>query len=148
MQQRLWNGLKVKVPYLKLNGPAPGPERLTTNLHLSVEFTEGEGLLLMLDAQGIAVASGTSCVSKALKVSPVLAAIGLEATLAQGSILLSLGADSSEADVDGFLEVFPKVVAKLRGLSPLWDEFQRGLIDSVLQPRQPLTPTTVGAVRR
>lgn len=147
LQQRLWDGLKTRVPYLQFNGPAPGPERLTTNLHLSVEFTEGEGLLLMLDAQGIAVASGTSCVSKALKVSPVLAAIGLEPALAQGSILLSLGADSSEADVDGFLDVFPKVVTKLRGLSPLWDEFQRGQIDSVLQPRQHLTSTPVGATR-
>src|SRR6185436_10809260 len=113
-----------------------------------VEFVEGEGLLLMLDAQGIAVASGTSCVSKALKVSPVLAAIGMEHALAQGSIMLSLGADSSDAEVDCFLDVFPKIVAKLRGMSPLWDEFQRGLIDSVLEPRKTFSPPTTHAARR
>ena len=100
-----------------------------------MEFVEGEGLLLMLDAQGIAVASGTNCVNKALKISPVLAAIGLDRSLAQGSIMLSLGAESSVADCDCFLDVFPAVVAKLRGMSPLWDEFQRGALDSVISPR-------------
>jgi cysteine desulfurase len=134
LQRRLWEGLRGNVPYLKLNGPPPGPERLSTNLNLSVEFVEGEGLLLLLDTHGIAVASGTSCVSKALKISHVLAAIGLEHSLAQGSIILSLGANNTDADIDYFLEVFPRIVAKLRGMSPLWDEFERGLIDSVLQP--------------
>jgi cysteine desulfurase len=148
LQSRLWEALRAEVPYLKLNGPAPGPERVTTNLNLSAEFVEGEGLLLMLDAQGIAVSSGTSCVSKALKVSPVLAAIGLEHSLAQGSIIVSLGADSSEADVDCFLEVFPKIVAKLRGMSPLWDEFQRGSIDSVLTPRNISSTPAAPAARR
>ncbi len=135
LQRRLWDGLKSQVPYLKLNGPQPGSGRITTNLNFSVEFTEGEGLLLMLDTQGIAVASGTSCVSKALKVSPVLKAIGLDHVLAQGTILLSLGQTNTEEDVDCFLEVFPKVVAKLRGMSPMWDEFQRGEIDSVIHPK-------------
>jgi cysteine desulfurase len=134
LQRRLWDGLKSKVAYIKLNGPEPGPNRLCTNLNLSVEFVEGEGLLLMLDTQGIAVASGTSCVSKALKVSPVLKAIGMDHALAQGTILLSLGQDNTEEDMDYFLGVFARVVSKLRGLSPLWDEFQRGTIDSVISP--------------
>ena len=89
----------------------------------------------MCDMHGIAVASGASCVSKALKISPVLSALGLELSLAQANILLSFGRDNSDEDADYFLATFPKIVAKLRGLSPMWDEFQRGEIDSVISPR-------------
>jgi cysteine desulfurase len=136
LQTRLWSGLKAAVPFLKLNGPVPGPNRISTNLNVSIEFVEGEGLMLMLDTQGIAVASGTSCVSKALKVSHVLTAIGLEHALAQSSVILSLGQGNTGADVESVLDVFPKVVRKLRGMSPMWDEFQRGMIDSVVNPRK------------
>ncbi len=135
LQRRLWDGIRERVPFVKLNGPEPGPRRLGTSLNVSVEFVEGEGLLLMLDTQGIAVASGTSCVSKALKVSPVLTAMGVEHTLAQGSILLSLGQDNTEADIDAVLDTLPRIVEKLRGMSPPWDEFQRGAVDSAISPR-------------
>ena len=123
LQKRLWEGLRGKIPHIQLNGPEPGTRRLSTNLNVSLEFIEGEGVTLLADMNGIAVASGAACVSKALKVSPVLTAIGLDPVLAQGNILLSLGKDNSEADIDYALEVFPKIVAKLRGMSPLWDEF-------------------------
>ena len=135
LQRRFWEGLKAKVPFIKLNGPEPGPDRICASLNISVEFVEGEGLLLMLDTKGIAVASGTSCVSKALKVSPVLQAIGTDHALGQGSVLLSLGESNSEAEIDAVLEVLPKTVGRLRDLSPMWHEFQRGLIDSVITPR-------------
>lgn len=135
LQRQLWDGLKAAVPYLKLNGPPPGPGRISTNLNVAVEFVEGEGLMLMLDTQGVAVASGTSCVSKALKVSRVLTAIGLEHSLAQGGVIFSLGQGNTEAEMDSVLDLFPKVVNKLRGMSPMWDEFQRGMIDSVINPR-------------
>jgi cysteine desulfurase len=133
LQERLWEGLKAKVPYLRLNGPEPGPRRLATNLNLSVEFVEGEGLLLMLDARGIAVASGTSCVSKSLKVSHVLSAIGLDHSLGQAAILLTLGQDNTDTDIDYVLETLPQVVSKLRGMSPAWDEFERGSLKSMIQ---------------
>jgi cysteine desulfurase len=136
LQKRLWEGLKAKVPYLKLNGPEPGPHRLATNLNISAEFVEGEGLLLMLDARGIAVASGTSCVSKSLKVSHVLTAIGLDHSLGQAAILLTPGKDNTNADIDYVLETLPQVVTKLRGMSPAWDEFERGAVDSVITPRK------------
>jgi cysteine desulfurase len=135
LQRRLWEGIQARVPYVKLNGPPPGPARLGASLNVSFEFVEGEGLLLILDTQGIAVASGTSCVSKALKVSHVLKAIGADHTLAQGSVLFSLADSNTDAEIDTVLDVLPKVVEKLRGLSPLWDEFERGLIDSVIAPR-------------
>lgn len=141
LQKRLWEGLKAKVPYLKLNGPEPGLHRLSTNLNISAEFVEGEGLLLMLDARGIAVASGTSCVSKSLKVSHVLSAIGLDHALGQAAILLTPGKDTTDADIDYVLETLPEVVSKLRGMSPAWDEFQRGAVDSVINPRNPAPST-------
>ena len=92
--------------------------------------------MLMLDTQGIAVASGTTCASKALKVSPVLQAIGVDHSLAQGSVLFSLGPANTEAEIDHVLEVVPKTLARLRGLSPAWDDFEHGRVDSVISPRR------------
>ncbi|MDB6029659.1 MAG: cysteine desulfurase NifS [Verrucomicrobiales bacterium] len=134
LQKRLWDGLKKNITYIKLNGPEPGPNRISTNLNLSTEFIEGEGQLLLCDMNGIAVASGSSCVSKSLKISHVLAAIGLDHALAQGNIIMSLGKDNSEEDVDYTIEAFSKIVVKLRGMSPMWDEFEKGVIDSVINP--------------
>ena len=125
LQQRLWKGLSANIPHLRLNGPLPGPKRLCTNVNLSFQFVEGEGVVLLGDMQGIALASGTACVSKALKVSPVLTAIGLEHSLAQGAVILSLGKDNTSDEIDCVIETLPKIVSKLRGMSPLWDEFQR-----------------------
>lgn len=125
LQQRLWEGLQARIPHLKLNGPPPGPRRLCANLNLSIGFVEGEGVVLLADMQGIALTSGTSCVSKSLKVSPVLAAIGLEHSLAQGAVIFSLGKDNTPEEIDHVIETLPKLVAKLRGMSPSWDEFQR-----------------------
>jgi len=125
MQRRLWQGLSGSIPHIKLNGPVPGPKRLCTNLNVSIEFVEGEGVVLMADMQGVALASGTACVSKALKVSHVLTAIGLEHSLAQGAVLFSLGKDNMPEDIDYAVATLTKIVAKLRGMSPLWSEFQR-----------------------
>jgi len=136
LQKRLWEGIQGNVPCVKLNGPEPGPRRISTNLNISVEFIEGEALALLLDAQGIAVASGPSCLSKSLKVSPVLTAIGLDHSLAQGNVILSPGNDNSQEEIDYVIETFGEVVTKLRGMSPTWDAFRRGLIESRINPRQ------------
>jgi cysteine desulfurase len=135
LQKKLWAAIEKAIPYVCLNGPPPGPRRVSTNLNVSFEFVEGEGVALMADAQGLAVASGTACVSRALKISPVLQAIGLDHGLAQGSILLSLARETTDADLDAAVRTLARVVGKLRGLSPLWDEFERGEIDSVIRPR-------------
>jgi cysteine desulfurase len=82
----------------------------------------------------VAVASGSSCVSKSLKISHVLGAIGLDHALAQGNIIMTLGQGNSAEDVDYTVETFAKIVTKLRGMSPMWDEFERGIIDSVIAP--------------
>ena len=133
LQRKLWEGLQAKIPHLKLNGPPLGPQRISTNLNLSAEFVEGEGLLLMLDARGIAVTSGMSCVSKSLKMSHVLSAMGLDQGLGQAAIMLSLGKDTTDADINYVVETLPSVVSKLRGMSPLWDEFQRGTVKSAIE---------------
>src|SRR5438876_366449 len=131
LQQKLWDELKGRFEYVRLNGPAPGPRRSSTNLNLSVEFIEGEGLALALDLEGIAVASGPSCVSHTLKISPVLVAIGLGHSLAQGNIILSLGRENTTEEIEFVVNVFEKAVARLRSMSPMWDDFQRGLADSL-----------------
>src|SRR5208282_481371 len=98
LQERLWNGIKKSVPYVRLNGPEPGLKRIATNLNISTEFIDGESQVLLFDTHGIAVAGSTNCVTKALRVSPVLKAIGLPDALAQGTIILSLGKDNSDSD--------------------------------------------------
>jgi cysteine desulfurase len=134
LQKQLWDGLKTAVPYIKLNGPEPGPRRAPMNINISTEFIEGEGQLLMCDFHGIAVASGSSCVSKSLKISHVLAAIGLDHALAQGNIIMTLGKDNTEEEIDYVIASFAKIAEKLRSMSPMWDEFKRGIIDSVIAP--------------
>lgn len=118
LQKVLWEGLRERVPDLHLNGPEPGPDRLPNQLNLSPVGLEGEAILLALDLAGVQVHAGAGCVSKQLKVPPVLAAIGLESKLAQASVTLSLGAENTEEEIQRVLEAFPKVVARLRAMSP------------------------------
>jgi cysteine desulfurase len=134
LQKQLWAGLQRQVPYLRLNGPEPGPERISNQLNVSVEFVEGEGLMLMLDSRGISVASGTACASKSLKPSPVLSAIGVDESLAQGALILSPGKDTTAEEIDVAVETTASAVQRLRGMSASWDEFQRGAIRSAIQP--------------
>jgi len=126
IQVGLWNGLRERVPQLKLNGPEPGANRLPTNLNLSVEFVEGEGVALRADLKGVAIGSGSACVSKALKVPRALAAIGLDPALAQGCVIVSPGAMNLEAEVDEALGILAGVIEDLRGMSPTWEEFKAG----------------------
>ncbi len=137
LQKRLWEGLRARIPCLQLNGPEPGPQRVPTNLNISTEFIEGESQVLLCDRHGIAVAGATNCVSKSLKISHVLSAIGLSDALAQGAIIMSPGKDNTEEDMDYVIETFAKIAGKLRGMSPTWDEYEKGVIDSVISPKQP-----------
>jgi len=131
LQGKLWNDLKNRIPCIQLNGPEPGPKRLPANLNISFEFIEGEGLMLACDMNGIAIASGSGCLSKYVKSSYILDAIGLDPALARGSIIISLGKENTDADMDYTVETFSKIVEKLRAMSPTWDEFKKGIIDSV-----------------
>jgi cysteine desulfurase len=115
--ERLRRGLEERVPKLHFTGH-PG-ERLPGHVSFCVEYVEGESVLLMFDSRGVSAASGSSCTSRALKASHVLDAIGVDPGLANGSVVLSLGAGNDEADVDHVLEVFPPIVERLRAMSPL-----------------------------
>jgi len=134
LQRRLWEGLKARIACLQLNGPLPGPERVPTNLNVSTEFVEGESQVLLADLQGIAIAGSTSCISKSLQTSHVLRSIGVPESLAQGSVILSPGKDNTAEDIDYVIETFEKVAAKLRDMSPAWDEYKKGAVRSVICP--------------
>ena len=84
------------------------------------------------------MATGPSCVSHSLKISPVLTAIGLDHSLAQGNVILSPGRENTEEEINLVVNIFAKTVDKLRSMSPLWDDFQRGLADSLIRPRDAL----------
>ncbi|KPJ61255.1 MAG: cysteine desulfurase [Latescibacteria bacterium DG_63] len=116
-------GIKERVPQVRFNGH---PEkRLPGHLSICVEYIEGESIVLFLNMEGIAASSGSTCSSKALKSSHVLAAMGVPADIAQGSLLFALGRKNTEQDVKRFLEVFPPIVQRLREMSPLYSELKK-----------------------
>jgi len=118
MRDRLIKGVLEKIPHARLNGH---PEkRLPGNFNVSFEFIEGESMLLWLDDEGICASTGSACTSGSLEPSHVLLATGLPVEISHGSLRLSLGDANTEEDVDFVLEVLPKVVKKLRDMSPLY----------------------------
>lgn len=127
LQRQLWEGLRSRIPFLRLNGPDPGPLRLSTTLNFCVEGVEAEGLQLLLDSHGVAVASGPTCASRASNISHVLTAIGRDPTRARGSLRLSLGKDNTPEEIAYVVGIFAEAVAQQRAMSPLWDDFQRSL---------------------
>lgn len=120
LQQSLIKGIKSSIKDVKLNGHPT--KRIPGNVHISFNFIEGESILLMLNLQRIAAASGSSCTSQALKSSHVLLAMNLTPTMAQGSILFSLGKYNTQKEVDRVLEVLPPIIDRLRKMSPLYKE--------------------------
>lgn len=120
MRDRLVKGLTDKVLYCRYNGH---PEkRLPGNISLSMEYVEGESMLLFLNMNGIASSSGSACTSKALKASHVLTSMGVPIESCHGSLLMSLGRENTEEDVDYVLEVLPGIVQRLRDMSPLYED--------------------------
>jgi cysteine desulfurase len=101
-----------------LNGPA-GDRRLCNNVNVSFFYIEGESLLLMLDAKGIAVSTGSACSSKSLEPSHVLTAIGRRPEESHGSVRITLGRENTKEEVEYTIESIREAVEKLRELSPL-----------------------------
>jgi len=93
--------------------------RLPNNINVSVDFVEGESMLLNLDLEGICASTGSACSSSSLEPSYVLLAMGLPLEQAHGSLRFTLGKWTSEEDISRVLEVCPRVVARLRAMSPL-----------------------------
>jgi cysteine desulfurase len=94
-------------------------KRLPAHISLTVKNIEGEGMLLLLGGHGISAASGSACTSKALKASPVLLSMGIDAQLAHGSVVFTFGMNNTEEDIDYLIQVFPTIIKKLRDISPL-----------------------------
>jgi cysteine desulfurase len=116
--EKLTEGLPKKIPYLRFLGHPT--QRLPGNVSVAVEFIEGEAMLLFMDMEGIRISSGSACISRSLKVSHVMLAMGVDAATAQGSLLFTFGMQNKPEDVDRILEVLPPVVERLRNMSPVY----------------------------
>lgn len=123
LREKLIAGLET-ISHSCLNGDRK--LRVPGTVNFCFEGIEGESLLLLLDAKGIAASSGSACTSGSLDPSHVLLALGLPHEVAHGSLRLSIGEYNTEEEIDHMLQVIPEVVAYLRGMSPVWDELEKG----------------------
>jgi cysteine desulfurase len=117
LRDRFETSITERIDDLVFNGDRT--RRLPHLSNISFRFIEGEGLLISLDLEGIAVSTGSACSSGTLEPSPVIRALGRNDELARGAIRFSFGKDNNEQDVDRVLNVLTGVVEKLRALSPL-----------------------------
>ncbi|MBM4331925.1 MAG: cysteine desulfurase NifS [Deltaproteobacteria bacterium] len=117
-RDRLNQEIIKRVPHVKRNGHPT--QRLPNTLNMSFLFIEGESLLLNLDLEGIAVSSGSACTSGSLEPSHVLLAMGIPHEIAQSAIRFSLGWNNTEEDIDYVVEALPRIVKRLRDMSPLY----------------------------
>ncbi len=116
MRDRMEQGLLSSCPGARLNGDPV--RRLPNTTNISFEYIEGEGILLLLDRDGICASSGSACTTGSLEPSHVLRAMGVPYTAAHGAIRLSLSRYNTDADVDRVLDVMPGIVKRLREISP------------------------------
>ena len=124
LRDKLTQGILERIPEVRLNGHPT--QRLPNNVNVSVRYIEGEALLLSLDLAGIAASSGSACTSGSLDPSHVLLAIGLPHEIAHGSLRLTLGDFTTEAEVAYVLEKLPEIVERLRDMSPLFNQMKGG----------------------
>ena len=113
--------IETEIPYCRLNGDRTN--RLPNNVNFSFRFIEGESLLIMLDMKGICASSGSACTSGSLDPSHVLLAIGLPHEIAHGSLRMTLGEETTREDLDYTVDTLKEIVANLRSMSPLYEDF-------------------------
>ena len=118
LKDRLLQGIMARIPEVKINGH---PEQCLPHLlSVSVTYIEGESLMMLLEDEGIIVNTRSACASGSLRASHVLIGTGLDHALAQGTLVFTLGRDTTEADIDHVLEVMPGIVQTLRDMSPIY----------------------------
>jgi len=117
LRDRFEREVSARIADISFNGDRS--RRLSHLSNISFRFIEGEGLLIHLDMQGVAVSTGSACSSGTLEPSPVIRALGRDEELARGAIRFSFGKDNSEEDVDYAIEALARAVESLRKLSPL-----------------------------
>ena len=120
LRDKLIKEIPQRIPEVYLNGHPT--QRLPNNVNFSIKYIEGESMLLNLDMLGIACSTGSACTSSSLEPSHVLLAIGLPHEIAHGSLRITLGRWTKEDDIEYLLENLPKVVEKLRAMSPLYEK--------------------------
>jgi len=113
----LITGILNKIDRIHLNGHPV--KRLPNNVNISVEFVEGESMCLNMDMAGICASTGSACSSASLEASHVLLAMGLDPVQAHGSLRFTLGKWTTNEEIDKVLEILPRIVTKLRAMSPL-----------------------------
>ena len=123
LRDYLISRVKNEIPYCKLNGHPT--KRLPNNTNFSFQFIEGESLLIMLDMKGICGSSGSACTSGSLNPSHVLMAIGLPHEIAHGSLRLTLSEETTKEEVDFVVDALKEIVANLRSMSPLYEDFMK-----------------------
>jgi cysteine desulfurase len=119
LRERFEAGVSERVPDLFFNGDRE--RRVPGISNISFRYIEGEGLLINLDMQGVAVSTGSACSSGSLEPSPVIRALGRDDELARGSIRFSIGKDTTDEEIAYVLEALPRAVENLRRLSPLYN---------------------------
>ena len=123
VRDHLISRITSEIPYAKLNGHPK--KRLPNNVNVSFQFVEGESMLLMLDSFGICASSGSACTSGSLDPSHVLLAIGLPHEIAHGSLRLTLSEETTMVDADFVVDKLKDIVANLRSMSPLFEDFMK-----------------------
>ena len=118
LRDKLEKGILARVPELLLDGH---PTRRVPNVcHVCVGYVEGEALLMNLDMDGVAVASGSACSTGSAEPTATIKAIGVPPLFANSPVRMSLGPQNTESEIDYTIEVFERVVARLRAISPIW----------------------------
>lgn len=130
LSQRLWQGIK-DIEQIHLNGPQDLSKRLPSILNISINYVEGESLLMGL--KEVALSSGSACTSASLEPSYVLHALGLSDELAHSSLRFSLGRFTTEQEVDKAILAIRKIIDRLREMSPLWEMYQQGIDLSTIE---------------
>ena len=121
IRDHMINRILTEIPYVRLNGDKV--KRLPNNVNVSIQFIEGESLLLMLDNFGICASSGSACTSGSLDPSHVLLAIGLPHEIAHGSLRMTLSEETTMEDADFVVDKLKDITANLRSMSPLYEDF-------------------------
>ena len=117
LRDKLAKGLRDKITDIHFNGH---PEkRLPNNVNICIAYIEGESMALNLDLEGVCASTGSACSSASSEPSHVLSAIGVPPEISHGSLRFTLGKWTTDQDIDRVLEVLPRIVAKLRAMSPL-----------------------------
>jgi cysteine desulfurase len=117
LRDRLISAVRARVPGAVLNGHPT--ERLPNNASFCVAGTDGESLIVALDLEGFAVSSGSACTSGETEPSQVLLALGIDRELAKGSLRVTVGRSTTEAQIDRFVDALERVVTRLRDSVPV-----------------------------